>query len=132
MSDAINTVTGLLTHAGTPSEGFTGSMEDAVATVHGGQKPFCIVAEWRIIEVDVDEAFRQFLAQDGLSPQIVYASNVLFHSLNKRQRGDWVRTTFMKSFTHGLLFESVNTLYVLMGHGTQVRGTGEAVLSIGR
>jgi len=132
ISDAINTVIELLTCAGTPIDGFSGSIEEAAVAVAGRQKPFCIVAEWRIIEVEVDEGFRQSLAKDGLSPQIVYASNVLLHSQRKRDRGEWVRTTLMKSFTDGLLFESVNTLYVLMGPGTRVRGTGQAVISIGR
>lgn len=132
MSATIKTVVELLTSVGTPLHGFTGSVEEAAATVAGRRKPVCIVAEWRIIEVQVDEGFRQSLAKDGLSPQIVYASNVLFHSQRKRDRGDWVRTTFMKSFTDGFLFESVNTLYVLMGPGTRVRGTGEAALGIGR
>ncbi|MDD1965905.1 hypothetical protein NPS29_11285 [Pseudomonas putida] len=132
MSDATNTVIDLLTCAGTPLDGFSGSTEEAAAAVEGRRKPFCIVSEWRIIDVQVNDDLRRSLAQDGLSPQIVYASNVLFHSQHKRDRGDWVRTTFMKSFTDGFLFESVNTLYVLMGPGTRVRGTGQAVLSIGR
>ncbi|WP_426119554.1 DUF6957 family protein [Pseudomonas sp. DSP3-2-2] len=87
---------------------------------------------WRLIEVQVVDAYKAALASEGLSPFAVYASDVVLHSARKRQPGDWVRPTFQRSLTKGFLFESVNTIYVLLGEGMRIKGSAKAVLSIGR
>ena len=84
---------------------------------------------WRLIEVQVADAYKAALASDGLSPFELYASDVVLHSAGKRQPGDWVRTTFQRSFK-GCWFESVDTAYVPLGDGVRIKGA--AVLSIRR
>jgi hypothetical protein len=90
------------------------------------------VRNWRLIEVQVVDAYKAALASDGFSPFVVYASDVVLHSAGKRPPGDWVRTTFQRSLGEGFLFESVNTIYVLLGEGVRIKGSAKAVLSISR
>ncbi len=87
---------------------------------------------WRLIEVRVADAYKAALASDGLSPFVLYASDVVFHSTGKRQPGDWARTTFQRSLTKGFLFESVNTVYVMLGAGVRIKASSDAVMAIGR
>lgn len=124
----------LLHGGGEPLIGFSGSVLDAEkeAIEFGRRKPFCLVRDWRLIEVEVDSGYRASLEQDGLAPFVLYAHQVVMHSRGKRQPGDWVRSTFQRSLTSGYLFESVNTVYVLLGPGVGTKGSGEAVLLIGR
>lgn len=124
----------LLHGGGEPMNGFGKDVWEAEveALLNFPDKPFCIVKGWRIIEIDVDESYRDSLKSDGLAPCVLYASEVVVHSNGKRTKGDWVRSTFQRSFTHGFLFESGNTVYVLLGRGVRKRGSARAVMEIGR
>jgi len=134
MNDVSHNLDELLNSAGTPVNGFFGEVQEAkqAAVLAFPNKPFCLVRHWRLIEVQVADAYNEALAIDGLSPVVLYASDVVLHSVGKRQPGDWVRTTFLRSLTKGFLFESVNTTYVLLGAGVRIKGSAEAVLAIGR
>lgn len=122
----------LFNGAGELANGFKGEQWDAEADarIYFPDRPFCLVREWILIEVEVDDSYRSSLAADGLSPHIVFARHVVSHSDNKRQRGDWVRTTFQRSFTQGHLFESTNTVYVLLGRGVRKKAGARAVMAI--
>lgn len=87
---------------------------------------------WRLIEVQVVDAYKAALASEGLSPFVLCGSDLVLHRTGKRQAGDWVRTTFQRSLTKSFLFESVNTIYVLLGEGVRIKGSANAVLSISR
>jgi len=134
MNDGLSELKELLHGGGEPLQGFTkdlgGAEREAIKAFP--HKPYCVVRDWRIIEVEVDDDYRASLADDGLSPHVLYAAHVMLHSSGKRQGGDWVRSTFQRSLTNGYLFESVNSIYVLMGPGVLKKGSGRAVLSIAR
>jgi len=134
MNDVANDLDELLNSAGTPVSGYTGEVQDAkqAAMLAFPSKPFCLVRNWRLIEVQVADAYKAALASDGLSPFVLYASDVVFHSTGKRLPGEWVRTTFLRSLTEGFLFESVNTVYVMLDAGVRLKGSANAVLSIGQ
>jgi hypothetical protein len=124
----------LLHGGGKPMSGFGKDIWEAEveAVLNFPNKPYCIVRDWRIIELDVDENYRDSLVNDGLAPYVLYAAEVVLHSSGKRRKGEWVRSTFQRSFTHGYLFESTNTVYVLLGRGLRKKGSARAVMEIGR
>jgi len=130
--DLLAEVTALLYGDGTYMMGFSSGIQDAeaVANARFSDKPFCVVRAWRIIDVDVEPAYARALNAAGLEPVILFAEDVLIHSAGKRAKGDWVRTTFQRSFTEGFLFETQNTLYVLCGDGLRLSGTARAVLAM--
>ena len=134
MNDVAHDLDDLLNGAGTPMSGFLGEVQDAkqAAILAFPNKPFCLVRNWRLIEIEVSDAYKTALASDGLSPFVLYASDVVSHSTGKRQTGDWVRTTFQQSLTQGFLFESVNTVYVMLGSGVRIKASADAVLAIGQ
>lgn len=122
-----------LLHGGEGINGFAKEIWEAEveALLNFPDKPFCIVKGWRIIELDVDESYRASLLSDGLTPYVLYAKEVIIHSTGKRRRGDWVRSTFQRSLTLGYLFETSNTVYVLLGRGVRKKGSARAVMAIG-
>lgn len=124
----------LLHGGGKPMNGFGKDIWEAEveALLNFPDKPFCIVRGWRIIEVAVDESYQDSLKSDGLAPYVLYASEVVVHSIGKRNKGDWVRSTFQRSLTLGYLFESTSTVYVLLGRGVRKKGSARAVMEIGK
>ncbi|NVZ35528.1 hypothetical protein HX779_26400 [Pseudomonas sp. A4002] len=131
MIDALRDVAELLNGEGESLAGFAGDVAEAEAMVilHPSWKPYCIVRDWMLIEIAVTDEFRQSLAGDGLQPYVLYASNVLSHSCNKRLTGDWVRSTFQRSF-EGSVFETHNTVYILLGEGLRKKARIETVMAI--
>ena len=134
MNDVAQDLSELLCSAGSLASGFTGDVEEGEqeAILAFPNKPFCLVRNWRLIEIEVSDAYKTALASDGLSPFVLYASDVVSHGTGKRQTGDWVRTTFQQSLTQGFLFESVNTVYVMLGSGVRIKASADAVLAIGQ
>ncbi|MEE3508294.1 hypothetical protein QN399_18825 [Pseudomonas sp. 10C3] len=132
MTDILQEVAALFDRSGEPVEGFDmGHVEaEAEAIMSFTGRPYCLVRAWSIIEVDVSEDYKVSLATDGLSPYVLYASDVVLHSGGKRRPGDWVRSTFQRSFTQGFLFETKNTTYLLMGPGLRKKASVEAILAI--
>lgn len=111
--------------------GFEGDETEAEveAILYVSGRPYCLVRDWTIIEVEVSDDYQASLAADGFAPNVLYASDVAFHSAGKRQRGDWVRSTFQRSFT-GCCFETKNTIYMLLGPGRRKRSSAQAVMAI--
>lgn len=96
MSDTLRDVAELLSGEGERLGGFAGDAAEAKAMVilRPPWKPYCIVRDWMLIEIAVADEFRESLAGDGLQPYVLYASNVLSHSMNKRLAGDWFDQLF--------------------------------------
>ena len=132
MTDSGGELAQLLQGVGEHLAGYLGEPEDAILEtgVRSSNKPFCLVRSWRLIEVLVNDEYAKSLEPDGLSPYVLYAETVVMHSTGKRAIGQWVRSTFQRSFTRGFLFETQNTIYVLLGEGTKVKGSARAVLAI--
>lgn len=119
---------------GGPSEPRQGSM-DSDETLIGlvqalyPRKPYCLVEDWTIFNVDATEDELSKIHAAGQLPLIVFAHNVLFDSQRRFDVGDWVRSTFATSFEDGFLFETRNTVYVLKGAGHEKKASVETVLS---
>ncbi len=128
----VRAVVELLSKNGETMEGFSGSEAhaEAEAILRFDGKPYCVVTDWILVEVEVPDGYQASLAKDGLSPYVLYASRVVTHSAGKRQPGDWVRSTFQRSFTEGCWFETRNTHYMLVGPGLRKKTQPEVILAI--
>lgn len=92
-------------------------------------RPFCLVADWSWLDLDLPD---RPIVQDGglLPPAIIYSRHVLFDSLYRFPVGGWVRSTMLVSLREGVIFETRNTRYVLMGPGVRKSTSLGAVGSI--
>lgn len=102
----------------TPLEGLSSSSEArALASQRFPRKPYCLVRDWTIFRVEVtpDELSKAHAA--GQLPMIMFAHNVVEDSQGRFERGDWVRSSMCTNFNDGVVFETRNTGYVLIGPG---------------
>ncbi|MEB0007894.1 hypothetical protein QN412_13750 [Pseudomonas sp. RTB3] len=132
MTSELQEVTELLFGAGEPALGFEDDQvqAEAEAILRSFGKAYCLVKNWILIEVEVSDGYRDALEADGFSPHVLYAANVVLHSAGKRSSGDWVRSTFQRAFSLGYVFETRNTIYLLMGAGLQKKASPKTVLAI--
>ena len=63
-------------------------------------------------------------------PLFVFAEKVILDSRGRFDYGNWVRSTMGISFQDGFLFETKNTVYVLMGDGDEKSASLAAILSL--
>lgn len=102
----------------------------ALANLHFPSRAYCLVADWAILDIEVSTRQRKAITDRGLTPALVYALTVIQDSKGRFPPGDWVRTTLAVSFTQGCLFETKNTIYVLMGSGRRLRTDLDVALSM--
>jgi len=102
----------------TPLEGLPCSSEArAMANQHFPGKAYCLVEDWTVFRLDVTPEEVTKLHALGQLPMIVFAHNVVEDSQGRFDRGDWVRSSICTSFKDGVVFETRNTAYVLIGPG---------------
>lgn len=90
-------------------------------------KEYCIVRDWIWVELDVTEEEQSILEDTRLHPVVIYSHNVLFDSARRWDVGDYVRTSFLYSFHDGFIFETMNSIYVLLGDGKKKRTSLETL-----
>ncbi|VVM76860.1 hypothetical protein PS673_02068 [Pseudomonas fluorescens] len=117
-----------------PGEPLQGSMETVDALIEMAKsrfprKPYCLIEKWTIFRVDVTEGELNKIHATGQLPLVVFAHNVLFDSQRRFDVGDWVRSTFAISFKAGYLFETRNTIYILVGNGHEKATSLKTALS---
>lgn len=132
LDSQLRQLSSFLYEEGTPMKGCEMSEEEAIAlaTTHFPHKPYRLVANWRWINLDISERDAKAVRDEGCEPCVIYASKILDDSQNQFSRGNWVRSTLHVSFTHGCLFETPNTIYVLMGEGSVKTEKPGVVMSI--
>lgn len=114
----------------TPLEGLSSSSQArALASERFPTKPYCLVRDWTIfrIEVTPDELAKVHAA--GQLPLILFAHNVVEDSQQRFHPGDWVRSSMCVSFDDGVMFETKNTIYVLMGPGHEKQADLKTIFS---
>lgn len=116
---------------GEPRNGSMDSYEALTGLVQAlyPRKPYCLIEGWTIFRADVTEDELKKIHSEGQLPLIVFGQNVIFDSERRFDVGDWVRSTFAVSFKEGFLFETRNTVYVLMGPGNEKVASLKTVLS---
>lgn len=128
MSD-LQAITELLHGPGEPMVASAMTDERALAFAHEllSYSEFCLVRQWRWIDLDVSDAQREELTKTQRLPVMLYAHHVVYDSARRWDIGDCVRTSFLTSFDHGFLFRTLNTTYLLLGEGQRRRAALETV-----
>lgn len=122
-------VSDLLYGAGVPMVGIEISDDEAVERVRKQFRfsDYCLVRDWIWIDLDVSDEQRALLEKTGRQPTIVYAHTVIYDSARRWDVGDFVRTSPLHAFHDGFLFQTWNTVYVLLGDGVRKRAALETV-----
>ncbi|MDY1046972.1 hypothetical protein SOM55_09180 [Pseudomonas coleopterorum] len=102
--------------AGEPIAGVTMSSAPAVEEkLKRTSKPHCFVLAW--IVIDVEEA--DILAPVGshLLPMVMYGHHVVFDSTGRLKQGDAVLTQFATYYDARGIFETADTVHILLQQG---------------
>jgi len=92
--------------------------------------PLCVVEEWFILDAIVTDAERAKVAAAGCQPIFLFAHKVVHDDQRRFEPGHWVRSSMGTAFKEGYLFETRNTVYVLLGPGHRKSSSIEAIFSI--
>lgn len=93
-------------------------------------KPYCTVRQWVLIDLDTSEEMKVTIAEKGFHPVLLYAHEVVFDSRGRFLPGDWVRSTLLVELRESCLFETENTVYILLGDGARKQADPSIVTSI--
>ena len=122
----------LLYGAGEEVAGWQGTQDELIAlaakTFPG--KAFCVVKQWILIDLTVNPAEKEKLSRLGLLPATLFAHEIVLDSKGRFQPGMWVRSNFGVFFTEGCMFETKNTVYLLLGPGLRKEASVGAAFSM--
>lgn len=90
---------------------------------------FCLVRDWIWIDLNVTPAQLVELENTRRQPAVIFAHSVIYDSARRWDVGDLVRTSPLHEFRDGFLFQTLNSVYVLLGDGLRKRA---AVDTVGR
>ncbi|MEJ8866600.1 DUF6957 family protein [Pseudomonas jessenii] len=112
--------------------GWEGSQEDLIALTAKAfpSKAFCVVRQWILIDLTVTPDEKEKLTNLGLLPMTLFAHEIVLDSKGHFQPGMWVRSNFGKSFTEGCMFETKNTVYLLLAAGQRKEASLAAAFSM--
>lgn len=124
--------TGLLGGLGVSLVGSELSLKGAMAAARKRYKwmPLCAVEEWTILDAIVTDAERAKVAAAGCQPIFMFAHKVVDDEQRRFEPGHWVRSSMGTAFKEGYLFETRNTVYVLLGPGHRKSASIEAIFSL--
>lgn len=125
----LNEVTDLLFSAGIPMPGAQVSQDEALRIVRERYPyhEYCLVADWRWIDLDVTQAQLAELARTNRKPVVIYADSVIYDSQRRWDVGDFVRTSYLHKFEEGFIFQTLSTIYILIGDGIRKRASLETL-----
>ncbi|QED85967.1 hypothetical protein PSYTB_21020 [Pseudomonas amygdali pv. tabaci str. ATCC 11528] len=123
---------GLLGESGVALVGSELSLEYVLraAREHYKHLPLCAVEEWIILDAIVTDAERAKVAAAGCRPIFMFAHKVVHDEQRRFEPGHWVRSSMGTAFKEGYLFETRNTVYVLLGPGHRKSSSIEAIFSL--
>lgn len=121
----------LLRDAGQSRKGSASSPEDLIRAVRARypSKAFCLVEDWILFRAQVSNEVLVRIHAEGNLPFFVYAFRVIVDSRGRFNPGDWVRSTMAIGFEEGVMVETKNTVYVLMGDGYEKEATLKTIFS---
>jgi hypothetical protein len=122
----------LLYGTGEEVAGWQGTQDELIAlsTKAFLGKATCVVRQWILIDLTVNQVEREKLTGLGLLPATLYAHEVVLDSRNRFQPTMWVRSNFGVSFTKGCMFETNSTVYLLLGAGQRKEASIGAAFSM--
>ena len=84
-------------------------------------KPVCVVNNWMWWDLEVTDQHEQLLKQNGQQAALIKADTVIDDEAGRLRPGDWVRSSPLVSFSENCIFETQNTVYLLVGKGSRKR-----------
>ncbi|WP_122335869.1 DUF6957 family protein [Pseudomonas coronafaciens] len=123
---------GLLGDPGLRLLGSELSLDDVLneARKHYKYLPLCVVEEWIILDAIVTDDERAKVAAAGCQPMFLFAHKVVHDEQRRFEPGHWVRSSMGTAFNDGFLFETRNTVYLLLGPGHRKSSSIEAIFSL--
>ena len=108
------------------------SLDEAVALARKRYKwmPLCAVEEWIILDAIVTDDERAKVTVAGCQPMFMFAHKVVDDEQRRFEPGHWVRSSMGTAVKEGYLFETRNTVYVLLGPGHRKSASIEAIFSL--
>lgn len=94
------------------------------------RKAYCLVEDWLIFHVDESQESLAKVRASGLEPMFLYSHCVIFDGHGRFPPGGWVRSTLCKSFDGDCLFETRNTVYVLVGKGREMTASLKTIFGL--
>lgn len=94
------------------------------------RKAYCTVEDWIIFHVDEPAESLARVRATGLEPMFMYAHCVIYDGHGRFPPGGWVRSTLCKSFDGVCLFETRNTVYVLVGKGREMTASLKTIFGL--
>ena len=94
------------------------------------RKAYCTVEDWLIFHVDEPAESLARVRASGLEPMFMYSHCVIYDGHGRFPPGGWVRSTLCKSFDGICLFETRNTVYVLVGEGREMKASLKTIFSL--
>lgn len=85
------------------------------------------MSKWRWIDLYVTPEQRAELARTNRQPVVIYADTVIYDSQRRWDVGDFVRTNYLHKFEDGFIFQTLNTIYILIGDGIRIRASLETL-----
>jgi len=125
----LNEVAELLVGPGSPMPGAQVSQDEAVRIVRERYpySEYCLVSNWRWIDLDVTPEQRSELTRTNRHPVVIYAYTVIYDSQRRWDVGDFVRTSYLHKFEDGFIFQTLNSIYILIGDGIRSRASLETL-----
>ena len=123
---------GILGQLGVELSGSELSLEDVIlaARQHYKHLPLCVVEEWIILDAIVTDAERAKVVAAGCQPMFLFAHKVVHDEQRRFEPGHWVRSSMGTVFKEGYLYETRNTVYLLLGPGHRKSSSIEAIFSL--
>ena len=123
---------GLLGDPGVSLMGSELGLEAVMAAARKRYKwmPLCAVQEWIILDAIVTDDERAKVAAAGCQPMFMFAHKVVDDEQRRFEPGHWVRSSMGTAFKEGYLFETRNSVYVLLGPGHRKSASIEAIFSL--
>ena len=94
------------------------------------RKAYCTVEDWLIFHVDEPAESLARVRATGLEPMFMYSHCVIYDGHGRFPPGGWVRSTLCKSFDGVCLFETRNTIYVLVGQGREMKASLKTIFGL--
>ncbi|WP_122606143.1 DUF6957 family protein [Pseudomonas viridiflava] len=123
---------GLLSESGVALVGSELPLEDVLlaAREHYKRMPLCVVEDWVILDAIITDDERAKVTAAGCQPMFMFAHKVVDDEQRRFEPGHWVRSSMGTAFKEGYLFETRNTVYVLLGPGHRKSASIEAIFSL--
>ncbi|MFQ6593871.1 MULTISPECIES: DUF6957 family protein [Pseudomonas] len=108
------------------------NLDDALEAARKRYKwmPLCAVEEWIILDAIITDEERAKVAAAGCQPMFMFAHKVVDDEQRRFEPGHWVRSSMGTAFKEGYLFETRNSVYVLLGPGHRKSASIEAIFSL--